>query len=393
MTGVGVMALDEGGRVDFGRLRAERRARVDAVMDDLGVDVLVLGREYNARYATGSRRLSVAGTRPFGPGCIVVRATGDVHVMTTWDEGIPTDIPHEHLYGMSWNPLNTVEALKQMPGVAGARRVGIDAMTPLFAGLLPMAMPDATLVDVESALRATRMRKTTDEVACIRTAVAIAESAMVATAHAIRPGAHERALLGVFEERMAALGATVPTMEGTFCVVDGAATATGLRRLVSDRAVGLGDLVATCSAVLYGGYEGWLGRTWPCLGAAWPRPRRRDATSTAAGRWCATRSSRRAGRAPPAPICRAAHEAAGEPLPSFPIARSIGLGYEAPIAGTSLGADFDRRWTLEAGFVLALETFVAGPGGGYLGGETVLVGDDGPEVLSTLGNGVLDDRS
>ena len=39
------------------------------------VGLLVLGRESNARYLSGASRLWLSGTRPFGPGCVVVRDT------------------------------------------------------------------------------------------------------------------------------------------------------------------------------------------------------------------------------------------------------------------------------------------------------------------------------
>ena len=40
------------------------------------------------------------------------------------DEGVPDDIPHENLYGISWNPMNTMAALRRIDGAATARRVG-----------------------------------------------------------------------------------------------------------------------------------------------------------------------------------------------------------------------------------------------------------------------------
>ena len=58
------------------------------------VDVLVLGREGNARFVSGATRLWLAGTRPFAPGCVVVRETGAVHLMSTTDFGVPDEIRH-----------------------------------------------------------------------------------------------------------------------------------------------------------------------------------------------------------------------------------------------------------------------------------------------------------
>ena len=44
-------------------------------MEAADIDVLVVGREGNARYVSGAPRLWTAGSRAFGPGCVLVRAT------------------------------------------------------------------------------------------------------------------------------------------------------------------------------------------------------------------------------------------------------------------------------------------------------------------------------
>ena len=82
-------------------LREGRRQRALDQMEAHDIDVLVLGQEANARYVAGAQRLWTAGTRPFGPGCVVVRATGAIHLVSTWDEGIPDDIPHDNLFGIT----------------------------------------------------------------------------------------------------------------------------------------------------------------------------------------------------------------------------------------------------------------------------------------------------
>ena len=139
-------------------------------MRERDLDVLIFGREPNAQYVSGVRRLHLAGTRPWGPGCVVVRDRDAVHVMSVWDDGIPPEIPHDHLYGISWNPMNLLASLQKIEGVSSARRIGVDYMSPLFQQLLPMAAPDAQLVNAESLMRSVRRRKTIDEVVCITTA-------------------------------------------------------------------------------------------------------------------------------------------------------------------------------------------------------------------------------
>src|SRR6476469_10852582 len=105
-------------------LRSGRRQRALEQMAAHDLDVLVLGRQANVRYVTGAPQLWVAGTRPFAPICVVVRATGEIHLNSSWDEGIPEEIGHDHLYGLAWNPMTLIEVRKNIDGAATARRVG-----------------------------------------------------------------------------------------------------------------------------------------------------------------------------------------------------------------------------------------------------------------------------
>ncbi|MBV9514661.1 MAG: aminopeptidase P family N-terminal domain-containing protein, partial [Mycobacteriaceae bacterium] len=138
---------------DGPELRVGRRERAFAQMEAHDLDVLVLGRQANVRYFTGAPQLWVAGTRPFGPICTVVRASRQIYLNSTWDEGIPEDIPHGNLYGLAWNPMTLISVLRDIDGAANARRVGTDALSPTFATLLPIAFPNAELVDGERAMR------------------------------------------------------------------------------------------------------------------------------------------------------------------------------------------------------------------------------------------------
>ena len=51
---------------------------------DNDLDLLVLGRQANIRYVTGTPQLWTAGTRPFGPGCVLVRESGDREAALAW---------------------------------------------------------------------------------------------------------------------------------------------------------------------------------------------------------------------------------------------------------------------------------------------------------------------
>src|SRR5260221_9753202 len=161
-------------------LRTARRARVLAEMEAADIDLLVVGREANARYVSGAPRLWTAGSRAFARGCVLVRATGAVHLLSTWDEGVPEEIPHENLYGISFNATNFLKVLQGIDGAATARTVATDGWTPGSSQLLPTAFPAAALVDGDQFMRRARAVKTSEEIEAIRASVGVAERALAA---------------------------------------------------------------------------------------------------------------------------------------------------------------------------------------------------------------------
>ncbi|WAC92385.1 M24 family metallopeptidase [Mycobacterium sp. Aquia_213] len=357
-------------------LRSGRRQRALEQMAAHDLDVLVLGRQANVRYVTGAPQLWVAGTRPFGPSCVLVRETGAVHLLSTWDEGIPDDIPHENLYGISWNPVNTMSALQRIPGAATARRVGTDALSPVFAQLLPTAFPNAQLVDGELAMRAARRIKTAEEIAALRESVAVAESALSAAVSELRPGVSEQALAGALLEAAAAGGVSTPSNQDVAWVTS---RKHPWRRADGAGRIQDGDLVAFSAGVLAGGYVGEVGRTWPA-----DRRHAPDGAAALYGRWEGLWGRLIAACRPGAGASEllAAYQAAGEPEPPMPVARGLGMGFDPPVVSKYLPSTAaDER--LEAGMVLAVTGYVWEEGvGAVFGREAVLITADGPEVLT-----------
>lgn len=361
-------------------LRSGRRQRALDQMAAHDLDVLVLGRQANVRYVTGAPQLWVAGTRPFGPTCVVVRETGAVHLLSTWDEGVPDDIPHENLYGISWNPVNTMSALQRIDGAADARRVGTDALSPVFAQLLPTAFPNAQLIDGELAMRAARRVKTAEEIAAVRESVAVAESALAAAVAELRPGVSEQALAGVVLEASAAGGVSTPSNQDVAWATS--RTHPWRRADGGDRVQGRiqdGDLVAFSAGVLAGGYVGEVGRTWPAgkkqvPGGAAALYRRWDSL------WDRLIGACRPGAG--AAELMAAYHVAGEPDPPMPVARGLGMGFDPPVVSKHLPATAASE-RLEPGMVLAVTGYVWEEGvGAVFGREAVLITADGPEVLT-----------
>ncbi len=344
-------------------------------MDAHDIDVLVLGQEANARYVAGAQRLWTAGTRAFGPGCVVVRATGAIHLVSTWDEGIPDDIPHENLFGITWNPGNLLAWLRSIQGTTAARRVGTDSLTPRFARLLPKVFPSAELVDAEPLLQAARRVKTPDEVSAIRAAVSVAETALVAAVAELRPGVTERHLTAAFMDAMARDGVTTPATQRAARIAtihpDG---------LNTDGLVQKEDLVAFDAAVVAAGYTGEVGRTWPAVPAA-VDGRTKDLYRRAEEVWTGLLAACRPGA--PCSDLMAAYQAVGEAPPPFPVATGLGLGFDVPVVSRELPRTAAEE-RLDPGMVLAISASVAGGGtNAVLRKEAVLITTDGAEILTS----------
>jgi Xaa-Pro aminopeptidase len=367
------------------RLRAERRRRLFDAMADADIDVLVLGRPANIQYASGAHQLWAAGLRPFAPACVVVRETGRVHLMSTWDDGVPPEIRTQDLFGMSWNPAVLIARLQAIPGLGGARRVATDGVSPAAAELLQVVCPAATLVDGVVALWQARAHKTTDELACIRTAANLAEAALSTLVAGLIPGVTERSLVGTFVASLAALGVPTPPSEGIVCATPRQGPVSR-RRLAGDRPVGPGELVALNPGAFYAGYEASLARTW-VAGEVSPTRAQRDVARRCREVLDAVVSACRAGAR--GSDLQRAWDASGEPAPPAPFVRGVGLGAEPPLIGAGLGAES----RLQVGMVLAVEAWVAAEGaGGVLEQDLVLVTDAEPEVLTRYGRGPLADN-
>ncbi|MEV0674233.1 M24 family metallopeptidase [Mycobacterium sp. NPDC050441] len=355
-------------------LRVSRRERAIAQMEAHDLDALVLGRQANVRYISGAPQLWVVGTRPFGPICTFVRATGEIHLNSTWDEGIPEEIPHENLYGFAWNPMTLIGVLQNIKGSDSAWRIGTDALTPTFAKLLPMAFPNAELVDGEQAMRAARRVKTREEISALRRALVVAEQGLAKGVAELVPGTTEKRLAGAILEAEAAGGVSTPATQDAAWVTS---KDHPWRRAEGDGRVSEGDLVALSAGVLADGYVAEVART-VCVGeptdAVRSLYRRRDDL------WDKLLDACHAGK--PTSALLDAYEQAGEPVPAMPVAHGLGLGFDPPVVSPSLRATAEAD-LLEEGMVLAVTGYVWEPGvGAVFTRDAVLVGADGPEVLT-----------
>ena len=306
-----------------GALVSARRERVLDAMAEAGIDVLVLGRQDNAGYACGMRRLWTAGTRPFGAGCIVVGATGRVHALSSWEAGIEPPMTFDDLYPLTWNPRIMAASMSAIDGRAEARRIGVDEMTPSFRRAAAGFAPRAELVAADDLMAGVRRRKLPGEIEDVARACAVAwvgaEAALASPAGVDPVAAAIQALAG--------RGVTIP--------------ASGVR--VEPRGRGLlVDVGVICDL-----YEGGVGGLFA--------------------------DGRRIGPAALAAACRpgASHaELAAAASAGDWLVRGLGMGFELPVIGPTLG--LGER--LEAGMVLSVSDGDRR--------DVVAVTDDGAAVLS-----------
>ncbi|MYA85160.1 MAG: hypothetical protein F4Y12_06200 [Acidimicrobiaceae bacterium] len=299
-----------------------RRDRVLDAMSDAGIDVLVLGRQDNAGYACGMRRLWTAGTRPFGAGCIVVGSTGRIHVLSSWEDGIEPPMTFDDLYPLTWNPRIMAVSMAGIDGLAGAGRIGVDELTPSFQRAAASFAPDAEVVAADNLMADVRLHKLSGEIEAIARTCATVWVGVEAVLSASERSDPAAAAI----EALSSRGVTVPS--------------SGVQ--VERR----GEALAIDIGVICDLYEGGVGGVFV--------------------------DSRRAGSSALVDACRAGatHADLAAAATGDWLVRGLGMGFERPVIGPGVGA----RERLEAGMVLSVTD---GPHR-----DVVHVTADGPAVLS-----------
>ena len=258
-------------------------ARLGMVCDVMArhdVDVMLLGREANARVVARTARLWLAGTRAFAPGCAVVREPPAVHVLANSDDSVPAGFPVERLYGITWNPEKLLGALVAIPGLATAQRVAVDGMTPMMHALLSAGMPEAQFVDAAPVLTDLRSRPDPDRVEGVRAAAEVAGAGLAAMLAELRPGVRPRTLRGACAAAFAASGVTTPAFEAVASPLEAGRSTW----LPPDHALRERQLVVLRAGALRDGWEASVARTY-AVGAdapvEQPPPEEREALAAA----------------------------------------------------------------------------------------------------------------
>lgn len=403
MTSEPVSAFDTE-RIDFGRMRRERRQKLLTAMERTGVDALIVSSRANVMYATGARSLLTDSSREYYlPTFAVFTKDGKApHLFTAYPEGAPPDLPASHVHSpflpeFEEGVRQMATRLKSLLGPALRGKVGLDGYTAASYALLPELLSESTLVDAGPTTGMARLCKTKDEVECLRTAQHINDAAMHDVLAALHPGMRQTELSGIFLKRILELGATGNHIDPIWMVTP-QWLKQGPHMLLNDLAFPIpttdrilreGDVLMVDTGIEYMGYGSDFGRTWLCSLTPKPATRFTDKHKLWREVTQAVMDTARPGKTG-GDIARAARKAAGNKKPwleQFYILHGIGLdSAEMPMIGTNLGAAFDESIVMQPGMLLVIEPCIYEDGvGGYRSEDTVVVSESGPpDVLSSF---------
>ena len=380
---------------DMVRLRAGRHARIQAQLESQGIDALVLLGSGNVAYATGADSPGEDSGRAglFRPVAIVVRGESQPHLYTAYWDGVPAELPADHLHGPLFPDLD--DGITQF-AEALHRHVGLGALIGVDEQTHPMlrALDGYEWTDASNVLGAAKIIKTPDEISAIRASQRLTELAMESVRAALRPGLRQTDLSGIFLRRMFELGATANAIDPIWQVMaptraEGPWTIHGdlaYPTSTTDRILREGDVIWVDAGICHRGYASDFGRTWLTSAHPWPT----DRQATHFQRWLAVVdaawdilkpgvSALELGRA-----AIAANDGVKPWLEHFYLAHGVGTeSLEMPLVGTDLGDAFDASLIMSPGMVLVFEPVIWDDGfAGYRSEDIVAVTDTGWVRLS-----------
>lgn len=378
---------------DLARMQRDRMAKVQHLMRAQGLDALVLLGNSNVAYVTGlGWPLSDSGRSTFERLVAVVTADDPVpHLFSPMraDGRVLAALPADHLHGATY--LDFDEGVQQFTRslaglVPGGAKVALDEWTHAMTrerSLLFAADP----VDAARVIGGAKLRKTPDEIACMREGLRISEVAVAEVQKMVAPGVRQSDLTATFLRAIFEAGVDANVMDPVWQVMptriaDGPWTTTGevaCPLLTTERLLEKGDVIWNDVSTTFGGMHTDFGRTW--IVGREPNARERHTFEQWQAVMGAVLDVTRAG-ARAADLTRAAIEAYGgvKPwMPHFYLGHGLGIdSAELPFIGSDIGEAFDEATVLEAGMVIVLEPNTWDEGvAGYRSEEVVLVTEDG----------------
>ena len=352
--------MDVGGRI--GRLRG--------MLDDAGVEALLVTNLKNVRYLTG-----FTGSA----GSLLVFAD---RLLLATDGRYGTQSAEQLAAAGVEAAIDIGDLAAQQAAIsaaaAGVRRLGLEADSLTWARQLDMAstwFPDMELVPTSGIVETLRLVKDDGEVARIEAAAAIADAALEQVRPTLAPGRTEADVAIELDFAMRRLGASGSSFE---TIVAAGPNAAKPHHRPSRREIQAGELVVIDFGAVVDGYCSDMTRT-VCVGPPGPEVQRMVDVVRASQQ--AGVDTVRAGRAA-AEVDAACRRVIGDAgwADAFVHGTGHGVGldiHEAPAVATTSTA------TLAAGHVVTVEPGVYLPGhGGVRIEDTVLVTADGCRTLT-----------
>jgi Xaa-Pro aminopeptidase len=372
-------------------------SRLDRLMDEAGIDVLLATSKHNVQYLLGGHRafffdyMDAMGLSRYLP--IVVYPKGKPDKAAYFGHRLEN---FQHQVKPLWTPevqanssgaLDTMQKATDYVKRSGvpARRIGIETtFMPMDAGAaLRNAMPDSEIKDALVVLERQRLRKSPEELAMLRTASEKVIDSMMAVIAAHGPGSTKAEIAEALRREEVNRGLTFE-----YCLI---AAGTSHNRAPSEQRWEKGDVLSVDSGGNYHGYIGDLARM-AILGE--PDAELEDLLGEIETIQRAAFKPIRAG------VMGGEIYAAGEALLAKStqhnnmefLAHGMGLvSHEAPHLtnhGPVPYTDEDAHRPLESGTVISVETTLKHPSRGFIKLEdTVVVTDTGFEIFGEGGRG------
>jgi Xaa-Pro dipeptidase len=372
-------------------------SRLDLLMEQTGIDVLLATSKHNTQYLLGGYRfiffsaMDAIGHSRYLP--VVVyekgRPENAAYVANRMEGGEHHNHPfwtpafHAETWGTLDAAARAAEHLGKI-GKAGAR-IGIEpAFLPMDAyGLLKERLERATFVDATGMLERMRALKTPAELDKLRTASELITDAMMATLAGAQEGSTKTEIIERLRREETNRG-----LQFEYCLLTLGASH---NRAASDQALRRGEVLSIDSGGNYRGYVGDLCRMG-VLGE--PDAELQDLLSEVETVQQAAFSKVRAGARGGDMIAHAGSVLRASKVAAFTDFFAHGMGlitHEAPFLMTNHPVSYegvDAAHPLEAGMVLSVETTMLHPSRGYIKLEdTVAVSEDGYEMFGQGGRG------
>ena len=370
---------------------------LDTLMDDAGLDVLLVTSKHNVQYLMGGYRflffaaMDAIGHSRYLPIFAYVRGDKDktAYVANTMEKGEYDNTPFwvPHFYPMSWGSLDSmttaIEHLKKMGVHSG--RIGVEHpfLPSDSMALLQDSLPDCEIACATTVLENLRAVKSASELTQLRQASENITASMQATFAAVGEGATKYEIIEHLRREEVQRGLTFD-----YCLI---AMGASHNRAGSDQAWKKGEVLSLDSGGNLNGYIGDICRMG-VLGE--PDSELIDLLGEIEEIQQAAFAEVKAG-APGAAAIAAGQEALSrQPHKDCTDFFGHGMGlvsHEAPFLLTNKpvayeGRDADKP--LKTGMVLSIETHMLHPKRGYIKLEdTLAVTNDGYEMFGTEGRG------